>query len=236
MNATLFAALLHQRARSPARVALALATFLMPLLPLAFVSNVGLAPLRSSVWFAYLMATGLIGQEYSSGTLHLVLARPVTRASFALSRWLAAALGACCLAVVQLAIGVALLSTHGGAPESRAVALFAAQQVLAIFGTTSVLLLFSSLLPGVGDFFAVWALGIVGGAVTAAGKLQEKPWLARAGEELQRFGSPTLDLNPLFWTGPVSWFEITSYLSTVTLCLALAIVILNRREISYAAG
>ena len=36
--------------------------------------------------------------------------------------------------------------------------------------------------------------------------------------------------------GPAtSWYEIFAYLSTVTLSLALAIVILNRKELSYAS-
>ena len=47
---------------------------------------------------------------------------------------------------------------------------------------------------------------------------------------------PGLDLAPLFHGGPVAWFAVVSYLSTVTLCLGLAVVVMNRRELSYASS
>ncbi len=234
MNWTLIASLLRQRVRSPARVALVLAFFLFPLLVLAFARGAGLAPLRTGSAFAFFLAAGLIGQDVSSGTLQLLFARPVTRAEYALSRWFGAALAASCLVMIQMAIGVALLALHGQSPAPRELAIFAGEQVLVAFGTTSVLLLFSTLLPGVGDFLAIIAAGVLGQALQLGAALFRAPWLARVGEEIGRFISPALDLGRLFGGGPVSWFEVVSYFSTVSLCLALAIVILNRRELSYA--
>ena len=60
------------------------------------------------------------------------------------------------------------------------------------------------------------------------------PGLVRASEEIGRFLSPTLKLEGVYRGGMISWFQLISYFSTVTLCVALAIVILNRRELSYA--
>jgi len=234
MNQTLIAALLRQRMRSPARMALALAFFVFPLLAVAFARGVGLAPLRTGSAYAFLMGAGLIGQDVSSGTLQLLFARPVTRAEYALSRWLGGSLGASCLVMVQLAIGVALLALHSEPPTARDLAIFAGEQLLVAFGTTSVLLLFSAVLPGVGDFLAVIVAGALGQTLQLGAALFKAPWLARGGEEVGRFLGPSLDLAQLFGGGPVSWFEVVSYFSTVTLCLALAIVILNRRELSYA--
>ncbi|HEY2955641.1 MAG TPA: ABC transporter permease subunit [Candidatus Eisenbacteria bacterium] len=234
MNQTLIAAFLRQRAGSPARLVLALAFFVFPLLFLSFARGVGLAPLKTAAAFALFLGAGLIGQDVSSGTLQLLFARPVTRSEYALSRWLGAALGASCLAMVQIAIGVALLALHDEAPAARDLALFAGEQILSAFGTTSVLLLFSTLLPGVGDFLALFATGFVGQALQPAGALLKAPWLTRAGEEVGRFAGAGLELARLFAGGPVSWFEVVSYVSTVTLCLALGIAILNRRELSYA--
>ena len=234
MNQTLIASLLLQRTRSLPRVALVLAFFVLPLLVLAFARGAGLAPLRTGSAFAFFLGAGLIGQDVSSGTLQLLFARPVTRAEYALSRWLGAALAASCLVVSQLAIGVMLLALHGESPSARDLAIFAGEQLLAAFGTTSVLLLFSTTLPGVGDFLAIIAAGVLGQALQLGAALLKAPWLGRAGEEIGRFISPALDLGRLFGGGPVSWFEVVSYLSTVTLALALAIVILNRRELSYA--
>ena len=75
---------------------------------------------------------------------------------------------------------------------------------------------------------------ITGQALQLAAGLFRAPWLARAGVEIGRFVAPALDLNALFGGGQISWFDVVSYFSTVTLCVALAIVILNRRELSYA--
>ena len=234
MNQTLIASLLLQRARSPVRLLLASAFFFFPLLVVAFARGAGLAPLGTGQAFAIFLGAGLVGQDVSAGTLQLLFARPVTRGEYAVSRWLGAALAASCLVVAQLAIGVALLAIHGEAPSARDLAIFAGGQLLGVFGTVSVLLLFSTVLPGVGDFMAILAAGVLGQGLQLGAALFRAPWLGRAGVEIGRFVAPGLDLAPFFRGGPVSWFEVVSYLSSVTLCLALAIVILNRRELSYA--
>jgi len=59
------------------------------------------------------------------------------------------------------------------------------------------------------------------------------PIVARTGQEVSGFLNPTIHVAPMVQNG-VAWFPIVSYASTVTLCLALAIVLLNRRELSYA--
>ena len=56
----------------------------------------------------------------------------------------------------------------------------------------------------------------------------------RASAELLRFLNPQVQLGPMTMGSGVSWFEVVSYLSTVTLCLAVAVLVINRREISYA--
>jgi len=234
MNQTLIVALLQQRARSLPRVALVFSFFALPLLVLLFARGAGLAVLHTGQAFAAFLGTGLIGQDMSSGTLQLLFARPVSRGEYVLSRWLGAALAASCLVVVQLAIGVGFMAIHNEAPAARELALFAGGQVLSIFGTISVLLLFSTLLPGIGDIIAIIVALFTGQALQLGAALFKAPWLARVGEEVGRFVVPTLDLAALFGGGPISWFEVVSYFSTVTLCVALAIVILNRRELSYA--
>jgi hypothetical protein len=234
MNRTLIATVFHQRARSLPRMALMFSFFSLPLLVLLFARGAGLAPLRAGSAFAIFLGAGLIGQDVSSGTLQLLFARPVTRAEYVVSRWLGAVLAATCLTLAQLVIGVGFLALHGDVPGIKELALFAGSQVLAIAGTTSVLVLFSTMLPGVGDFLAIIVATMTGQGLQLAAALFKAPWLARAGVELGRFVSPALELGTVFGGGPVSWFEVVSYFSTVTLCVGLAIVILNRRELSYA--
>jgi hypothetical protein len=79
--------------------------------------------------------------------------------------------------------------------------------VLNAFGTVSVLLLFSTLLPGIGDVIAIFVAAATGQALQLGAALFRAPWLARAGQELARFVNPSLDLGAIFGSGPVSWFE-----------------------------
>jgi hypothetical protein len=112
----------------------------------------------------------------------------------------------------------------------------AGERVLASAGLCAVMVLFSSLVGGIGDV-GLWLVATVTGAVTGvAGAALKSPWLSRAADELQRTISPKLELAFLAGASRFSWFETLSYLSTVTLCLALAIVIVNRKELSYASG
>jgi len=234
VNPALLAAFVQQRARSVPRMALAFSFFTLPLLLLAFARGVGLAPLQSGQAFAVILGAGLIGMDVSSGTLQLLFARPVTRAEYVVSRWLGAAATASCLSAAQVAFGAGLLALHHTPPDARDLAIVLGVQVLNAFGTASVLLLLSTLLPGIGDILAIFVAVVTGQALQLGAALFKAPWLARAGQELVRFVNPSLDLGAIFGSGPVSWFEVVSYFSTVTLCVALAIVVMNRRELSYA--
>lgn len=234
MNGTLILALFQQRARSLPRMALVFSFFFFPLLVLTFARQAGLLVLHTGQAFAVLLGAGLIGQDMSSGTLQLLFARPVTRGEYVLGRWLGASLAASCLVAAQLAIGLALMALHREVPPASDVAFFAGDELLNVFGIVSVLLLFSTMLPGIGDLLAIIVAAITGQVLQFAAALFRAPWLARAGVEIGRFVIPTFDLGPLFGRGPISWFDVVSYFSTVTLCVALAIVILNRRELSYA--
>jgi hypothetical protein len=234
VNPTLIAALFRQRARSVPRLLLTFSFFLLPLLVLLVARGAGLTALHTGQAFAVFVGAGLIGQDVSSGTLQLLFARPVSRGEYVVSRWLGAGLAAAGLVLAQLVLGVGLMALHREVPQAQELALFAGGQVLAAIGTISVLLLFSTLLPGVGDFLAVLVAGITGQALQLGAALFRAPWLARAGEEISRFVAPNLDLAALFSGGPISWFEVVSYFSTVTLCVALAIAVMNRREMSYA--
>ena len=69
----------------------------------------------------------------------------------------------------------------------------------------------------------------------ACGALQQ-PLLTRVGTELVGFMFPKPDLALLVSASPLPLFPIASYLSTVALCLALAMVVMNRKELSYASG
>ena len=96
--------------------------------------------------------------------------------------------------------------------------------------------MFSSLAPGLGDL-ALYLLGNLAGLVLEFwGRVAGRTFLERAGDEVRRFLTPEVDISPILNGSGVSWFAIVSYLSTVTLCLAVAVMVMNRKELSYASG
>ena len=238
MNRTLIVAFLRQRVLSPVRMVLFLLTFGFPLLLVAFLPGAALTFLgNNTANFALILGAGMIGQDHSAGVLQLLFARPVTRSEYVLSRWLAAAGSAAAVVLAQVALGWALTSLRGQDLGVREVALFAGENALLAVGVASVLALFSALMPSIADLALYLMVSILGGIFQLlAQALRPAALYSRVGDEIGRFLSPRIDLTAAFGGHAIPWFSIASYFSTVTLCLALAIVVVNRKELSYASG
>ncbi len=236
MIGTIAWTLARQRLASPMRVILTAVFFGFGLLSVLFGGNLAMLARSQQGVFGFVMAAGLIGQEVSSGVLTLTFARPLRRSDYVLGRWLgASALGSACVALqVIIATGVALLR-HGD-PTASQVALKLLEGSLAVTGVCAVLLMFSSLVPGLGDLGLMLLALITGGVMSAMGMHWQIAWLSRSGAEIHRFIDASLDLEPFIGPGAVSWFAVTSYLSTLSICLVVAIAAVNRRELSYATG
>ncbi len=235
MNATMMEATLRQRLASPVRVMLVGLMLLMPLGTITFMPQMGLGGLGDGYMLALVLAAGLIGQDLSSGVLQLLFARPVRRSDYVTHRWFAVGLGATALSLARMALGVLILAARRHSPSAHDVLLFAANDVLVIFGLAALVTLFSSLLPGFGDLALLLVTYIMSGSMQAIGQFTGTGWASRIGAEIGGFIAPRLDLTPFFAGTEPSWFAVAAYLSTVTACLALAIVVLNRRELSYAS-
>jgi hypothetical protein len=220
-------AFVRQRLHSPGRLVFLALLFGSPLLGTWFMWQAGLAGLGTAGFMAIVVSAGMIGQDVASGTLQLLLARPVTRPAYVISRWLAATLTVCALVAAQLAIALLLLAVRGGLPDARSVFVYLAQASLEVAGIVAVMTLLSALMHGLGDVFLMFALFVTASVLGSWQRFE------RLGIELQRVLTPQLPLAGLL-AGEPSWFLITSYFSTVTLALGLAIVLVNRKELSYA--
>jgi ABC-type transport system involved in multi-copper enzyme maturation permease subunit len=236
VNATLIVTLWRQRLTSPVRMAVVGMLSITPLFGIAFMPGVGLGPLGNAQGLILALGAGLIGQDVSSGVLQLLCARPVRRPEYVVSRWLGVALAGIVVSLLQLGIAAAVLSVRGMAPSAQQVVLFAAGRTIECLGLAAVLTLCSSLIGGVGDL-AIYLLGNLGMTILQM-VAQVKQWhgLARVAGEIQASLTPTIDLQRQIAATPMPWFPIVSYVSTVTLCLAIAIVVVNRRELSYASS
>jgi ABC-type transport system involved in multi-copper enzyme maturation permease subunit len=236
MNATLVTAFLRQRLTSPIRLLL---------IGFQLVTSLGMVAVMRSLdsiegqglLFGFVLAAGAIGQEVASGVLTLTFARPITRTTYVLSRWFGAgALGAG-IGLAQLTLGLAIVVMRSGpAPAAGDLAALALETVTLAFTGAAVLVMLSSVANGLGDV-GLWALGLfTASMLEGLGQIKNWPALVRAAQELEHVFFPRLRLGWLFGHGDVSWFTLVSVLSTLALSLALAVWIVNRKELSYAAG
>lgn len=232
MNPTLIGAFLRQRLASPLRLTLLAVLVGIPQL-LTFANRMATLDDSHAMFLSLIVAAGLIGQDISSGTLQLLFARPVARWSYVVSRWIAATLGVTALVVMQLVLtGLAML-LHGNPPSLHDATVFLADGVLVAAGSVAVLTLASSLVTGIGDLGLLLAAWIVAQTLPQVGMARGWAWMVSLGQELQHLIAPRLDVNAIA-AGTLSWHDATSYLSSVVVCLALAMLVMNRRELSYA--
>ena len=235
MNDTLFLTALRQRATSPVRAVLVALAFLFPLLGVAAMPQVGVVAVQTGVFYAFVLGAGLIGQETSSGVMQLLFTRPVRRWEYVFSRWLAMATAIGLLLIVQIAFVALIATARGYPPDFPMCTITFLDQVLKGVGVLSVLVLFSSFLPGIGDVAAMVLSFITSQVLVGAGQMTQHRWIARTGQEVLKFLAPEIDPSAFMFRPPIAWLDFVTYFSTVTFCLAVAIVLINRREISYAS-
>jgi ABC-type transport system involved in multi-copper enzyme maturation permease subunit len=236
MNPTLVLSFLRQRLTSPMRIVLIGMSFFTSLGIVAVTRQVGTLE-GASAWFALILAAGAIGQEVSSGVLTLTFARPVSRASYVFSRWAGAGGFAAVLGLVQIAAGLMSIVARGGTlPGGADLAALAIECVLLAFTAAAVMIMLSSLLNGLGDV-GVWAIGsTVAAFIGAIAQAQQWTAVARIAEEVQLVFLPKLHVGWIFGAGDSQVFALVSVLSTLTASLAVAVWVVNRKELSYAAG
>jgi len=235
MNPTLIRAFLVQRLTSPLRMLFLASFILMPLLFVAAAPGIGYSPLEDSFWFVIVIGAGAIGQDVSTGVLQLLLARPIRRAEYVTSRWLAIALGASGASLLQLGLATAILSARGAPPAWSDLAFALGHHVTVAFGAAASLVAFSALVAGLGDVGFMILLSTAGQIVSSVAAGMGIGWLNSLGRGLHVAMGPGIEFRRLIAPAP-SWSEPLAYLSTLTIALVIAMAILDRRELSYASG
>ena len=235
MRTTLWLALWRQRLTSPVRMVLLSAMFFLPLMFMVGMRGMGFTALGDSMAIALLFGAGLIGQDVSTGVLQLLLARPIRRWEYVVHRWLAAAIGAATVSTVQVVLGWGLLHLREGAPPVDAMLLFAAGRTLEVFGIIAIVTLLSTLIGGLGDLalyvLLVISFQILGAVADAASWRMLIPVVRIVNEVIH----PTIEMAQ-FRAGAPSWYALAAYASSVALALWLAVVNMNRKELSYASS
>jgi ABC-type transport system involved in multi-copper enzyme maturation permease subunit len=181
---------------------------------------------------AWILGTGIDGSEIRSGVLQLVFVRPLTRSEYVWSKYFAL------LSIVfsfsfamWIATCISFLFLKSEFIFQTAFTNLADHLIFAV-GIAAVIVLFSCLLKGHGDIGLAVLLYLMVPVLSQTGRYFSFDLLVRASVELERFLNPSFSVR-MFESG-IWWFAIFSYFSTITLCLTLAIILLNRKELSYA--
>ena len=236
MSRPLFLATIRWWLASPIRLGVLAAAALLPVLG-SVLSQGRLPSAGGASELALILGAGIIGQSVSTGTLQLVLARPIRRSTFVLTRWLA--VGSAALAIFGACTVAAWLLGSASGMETQTpgdVALLLAEAALHAFGAAAVLVALSALVRGYGDI-AIWIVGtILALLASEVGQVKDVATLRWAGRQTLEFLRPSVDLRQVLGARPVPLSGLAAWAFTVTLCLAVAIVLLNRKELSYASS
>lgn len=235
MNWTLILGLWRQRLSSPIRMVILILWMLVPPGLMSAVRGLGLSALGDGYPITMVFAVGMIGQDVSSGVLQLLFARPVRRSEYVLNRWLAVAIGASLVSLTQVLLAWGLTAAKQTAPEPQTIAMFLAGRELEIIGAAATMALLSSLIGGLGDLAVFILLMLTGGMVGMIGQFQRSQVVIGIGHEISALVSPRLDIAQIA-AGSPPWFAIATYASNLALCLLLAMMVMNRKEVSYASS
>lgn len=235
MNKTVFFGTWRERLSHPIRLACVIGFFLHPLVVTFFDPEPELSGHQFGVLFTVILASGIIGQEVSTGVLALNLTRPVRRSEYIFSKWLSISTLAAIVSVLQITVqGVVLHSMMGLAPW-RDILLGSAERLFLSFGISAVFVLFSTLGPSLTDLTIFLGLSILSRSLQIAGAMVSVRSLVFLGRQLEDFLNPWIDMNQFLLLRFVPWHSMICYLSTLLACLALAVFFLNRKELSYAS-
>jgi hypothetical protein len=186
------------------------------------------------------LAAGCVSRDVSSGSLQMILCRPVRRSDYLFGRYagILAAYGA--LLVVSgglaLALSRAFLPLAGITPRPIGLDLLAtamAGAFLAGAGMAATILFLATFLPGYGDVLGFVLLVPLFSLPDLASRILKAPWLATAGEVLRKNLIPTVDWTAVLRGDQPVGEACGRWVFAAVAYLVLAVVVFSRREFTY---
>jgi len=231
MNIPVYVSTLRQLLSQPVRIGALIGATILPLLQLVVDPDPHVATTMFATCIAVIASAGIIGLEITTGSVALFFTRPLTRAKYLASRWSAAATISLAMMLIGLTGEVAILMARHVEVSPIAIALALADRFFVVTGTVSMMVCFSTFASSLGDLL-IW-----GSIQTVALSLGAVPMgsFHDASRLLQRIAAPMLDLDRVLVSSRLPWSEVSGYAGTITLAAAIAIFVMNRKELSYAS-
>lgn len=210
-----------------------------------------LTDVAEQIPFVLACGSGCIGGQLNDGTLSLVLSRPVKISTYALSKWLAVAIAASTVSMIQFfaELFVAAFRTPYDLDPSF-ILTNGVERILICFGFSAVFMFFSSLVSGSKDLAVYLVFVIAGGITGMIAQIQPNtipegigrtianllvPPIGCIYAVLHFILEPFIALTTVFKHGNLDWVQITAYFAVITFFISVCIYSLNRRELPYGA-
>jgi ABC-type transport system involved in multi-copper enzyme maturation permease subunit len=234
VNPTLIVTFWMHRLRSPLRMVFvvlsllsaAIQAMLMPLNP----GSAG----GGSILLLLIFCTGMISQDVSNGTAHLILARPVRRSEYVFSRYAAVVLATLGVYFIQVLLAAFIMNTKGGPLDAGGLVPGIISQLTLIFGVSAVFAFLSSVARGMGDLGLFAVLVVVAGIAGDVLRKLQAPRAETISDWLAHAVYPVINDSDMMAGHGVPWLPIARYFVTVVTLLVAARYALGRRELTYA--
>ena len=197
------------------------------------------ASLESSFLTVLILAAASVSRDASSGALQMILVRPIRRVEYLFGRYVGilTAYAVCVAVTAALALALSPLLRRvmagGSALSVAGVARGAAAALLSGALFSSILLFFSTFLPGYGDVLAYFLLTLLLGLPELLSRALKMPWLSKIGPSARENVLPHVAWGEVLRGERVFSREVGAYILAVAAYLTLATVVFSRREFSY---
>jgi ABC-type transport system involved in multi-copper enzyme maturation permease subunit len=184
-------------------------------------------------WFVWVLGAGIIGKDVSEGVLNLLFSRPIKRAEYVFSKWMAVGLMASAMTWLYLAVGWSILWHLNEPPAWTQMGTSLVLALLICFGASAALVFLSTLVPGIGDLALMFLILLAGQLLEWWVAGQPWPLVKWFLHNIIVFLFPGMGWQNM-GLGDISLFDWIGYFSIVTIWLTLAVGMMNRKEITYA--
>lgn len=236
MNWRLVIGTLEEKISSPARLS-AIAMFLAFPVIQAYVGRADPTAWHLIMYYVFSLGTGIIGADVSSGVLQLIFTRPISRSAYVLSRWLGLVAAVLAVYAFQIIVTSGIMLSRGHSFSDINYGEHLMEAVLLTMALSAVIICLSSILTGYGDLRAIlllWLLQIV--CEMFRNSEQHAELFSVLGSQISGVLIPSLDINLVLHGEPYGWLLIVPYVAVLVASLVIAIFVMNRKELSYAAS
>lgn len=234
MNGALMRAFWQHRIRSRPRMIFLFVWIGMELGHVWFLPGDWSAIYGDSYVFALLFGVGMIGQDVSSGAAQLILARPVTRLEYLMSRIAATIVGSAAFCAVEFGAALAFAMTHGVRTPWHEVTAVAMSLALGAIASGAVIGLWSSVARGLGDAAIVAGLFLGAAFIDFVSAMKQWDWGHALTPWIWWIARPVVKIEEFLVGGEVLAKALLRTAALILASVALGYAALRRKELTYS--